>query len=217
MAIQTFTQEEIGKNLKKIRKERKLNQKQLAALLDKSERTIQNYEAGEIDFSISTLKDIAIALDIDWRELLGERDGTKGIAVASRPDMNKYHIDTFGDIVSLLFKIQETYDITLNLEVAKPPEDREWKASLSVDGKGSGKFDADFCLFLENWMQKLELLYHNHLTIEKYQEWQKETVAYYSSGAITPWQERPDMEPCVLENGKHSYRWKNPYADRKDN
>ena len=53
MAFQTFTQEEIAKNLKRIRKERKLNQKQLAALLDKSERTIQNYEAGEKDFSIS--------------------------------------------------------------------------------------------------------------------------------------------------------------------
>ena len=39
MAFQTFTQEEIAKNLKRIRKERKLNQKQLAALLDKSERT----------------------------------------------------------------------------------------------------------------------------------------------------------------------------------
>lgn len=214
MAVQTFTQEEIAKNLKRIRKERKLNQKQLASLLDKSERTIQNYEAGEIDFSISTLKDIAIALDIDWRELLGEH---REIPTASQSDMNKYHIDTFGDIVNLLFKIQETYDITLNLEIAKPPEDREWKASLSVDGKGNGKYDADFCLFLENWMQKLELLYHNRLSIEKYQEWQKETVAYYSSGAITPWQERPDMEPCVLENGKHSYRWKNPYEDRKDN
>ena len=93
MAFQTFTQEEIAKNLKRIRKERKLNQKQLAALLDKSERTIQNYEAGETDFSISMLKDIAIALDIDWRELIGEHIE---IPIASQPDMDKYRIDTFG-------------------------------------------------------------------------------------------------------------------------
>ena len=128
MAVQTFTQEEIAKNLKRIRKERKLNQKQLAALLDKSERTIQNYEAGETDFSISMLKDIAIALDIDWRELIGEHIE---IPTASQSDMDKYRIDTFGDIVSLLFKMQETYDVTMNLQVAKPPEDREWKAGIS--------------------------------------------------------------------------------------
>ena len=93
MAVQTFTQEEIAKNLKRIRKERKLNQKQLAALLDKSERTIQNYEAGETDFSISMLKEIAMPLDIDWRELIGEHIE---IPTASQSDMDKYRIDTFG-------------------------------------------------------------------------------------------------------------------------
>ena len=167
MAFQTFTQEEIAKNLKRIRKERKLNQKQLAALLDKSERTIQNYEAGETDFSISMLKDIAIALDIDWRELIGEHIE---IPIASQSDMDKYRIDTFGDIVSLLFQMQETYDVTMNLQVAKPPEDREWKAGISIDGKGSGKYDADFCLFLENWRDKLDMLCHNLLSMEQYRE-----------------------------------------------
>lgn len=212
MAVQTFIQEEIAKNLKRIRKERKLNQKQLAALLDKSERTIQNYEAGETDFSISMLKDIAIALDIDWRELIGEHIE---IPIASQSDMDKYRIDTFGDIVSLLFQMQETYDVTMNLQVAKPPEDREWKAGISIDGKGSGKYDADFCLFLENWRDKLDMLCHNLLSMEQYREWQKKTVAYYSSGAVTPLQGHPDMEVCVLENGEHSYRWKNSNDDKQ--
>lgn len=213
MAVQTFTQEEVAKNLKRIRKERKLNQKQLAALLDKSERTIQNYEAGETDFSISMLKDIAIALDIDWWELIGQR---VEIPIASQSEMDKYRIDNFGDIVNLLFKLQETYDVTMGIQIAKPPEDMEWKAGISIDGKGNRKYDADFCLFLENWRDKLDMLCRNLLSMEGYREWQRKTVAYYSCGEVASVQGHPDIELCILENREHIYRWKNPDEDVKD-
>ena len=61
------------------------------------------------------------------------------------------------------------------------------------------------------------MLYHNLLSMEQYREWQKKTVAYYSFGAVTPLQGHPDMELCILENGEHSYCWKNPNDDKKEN
>ena len=43
-----YTPQEIGKAIKKRRRELKITQKEFAKRLDKSERTIQKYESGEI-------------------------------------------------------------------------------------------------------------------------------------------------------------------------
>ena len=70
MAFQMLSSQQIADNIKRVRKEKKISQKKLAEMIDKTERTIQNYEAGQTDFSMSIIKDIAIALDINFRELL---------------------------------------------------------------------------------------------------------------------------------------------------
>ena len=46
---------EIGQRIKMLRKHKGLNQKELAEILGKSLRTIQKYETGEIEVSISTV------------------------------------------------------------------------------------------------------------------------------------------------------------------
>ena len=67
MASQALSPEQIAANIKRKRKEKKISQKQLAELIDKTERTVQNYESGQTDFSMSIIEDIAIALDINFR------------------------------------------------------------------------------------------------------------------------------------------------------
>ena len=62
MAFQMLSSRQIADNIKRVRKEKKISQKRLAEMIDKTERTIQNYEAGQTDFSMSIIKDIAIAL-----------------------------------------------------------------------------------------------------------------------------------------------------------
>ena len=46
----------VGANLKRLRKETGLTQPELAEFLDKSLRTVQKYESGDISISISLLK-----------------------------------------------------------------------------------------------------------------------------------------------------------------
>lgn len=203
---------DISANLKKLRKSKKISQKQLAQMINKSERTIQNYEAGKTEFTMAILKEIAIALDINFRELLStpDREDGIGIGIDQRDSYaNKYKLDTFADIVNVLFKIQETYDISMSIDVKKPPEDKEWKTTISVDGKGKSKFDTDFCLFLENWKQKLDMLYNDQMTIDKYQIWQAETIAYYSESKLTPFFERTDMQFIKEEDSISKYQWVN--------
>ncbi|MGN0415646.1 MAG: hypothetical protein ACI4FX_09150 [Agathobacter sp.] len=49
-----------------------------------------------------------------------------------------------------------------------------------VDGKGSGTYNADFCLFMENWMNKLAALQSGSISQEQFETWKRETLEYYS-------------------------------------
>ena len=59
-----YGHEYIGNCIRTARRAKKINQKEFAKRLDKSVRTIQKYEAGEIDLNISTVKAIANELDM---------------------------------------------------------------------------------------------------------------------------------------------------------
>lgn len=55
------------------RKEKGLTQTELAENLGKSLRVVQKYEKGQIDLSLSTISDIAKALDVSSADILGYR------------------------------------------------------------------------------------------------------------------------------------------------
>lgn len=59
----------IGENIKKIRKEKGLTQKELAKLLNVSEPMVSQYESKET-LKLETIKKIAAALGISFSELL---------------------------------------------------------------------------------------------------------------------------------------------------
>lgn len=60
----------IGKNIKHCRKARKLTQKQLADMINKTDRSIQKYENDTIEPPISVINDIAKALMISITDLI---------------------------------------------------------------------------------------------------------------------------------------------------
>ena len=62
-----YTAEEIGNAIKKRRRQLKITQKEFAQRLNKSERTIQKYESGEIAMKIDLIKEVADELDIPWQ------------------------------------------------------------------------------------------------------------------------------------------------------
>ena len=71
---------DFGKRLKKIREEHNLTQKQLADLIGGTERSIQNYEAGDRKPTFDVILAILDKVDVDANYLLGRVDSpmTKG-------------------------------------------------------------------------------------------------------------------------------------------
>ena len=174
-----YTAEEIGNAIKKRRRQLKITQKEFAERLGKSERTIQKYESGEITMKIDLIKLVADELEIPWQELLEAKTDEIGI-VSSENEFPACRFHTLSDVINALFTITEIKDIAFQLTCAKPPESPDWTSALMVDGKGSGTYNADFCLFMENWMDKLAVLQSGSINQEQFETWKRETLEYYS-------------------------------------
>ncbi len=174
-----YTADEIGNAIKKRRRQLKITQKEFAERLGKSERTIQKYESGEITMKIDLIKLVADELEIPWQELLEAKTDEIGI-ISSENEFPACRFHTLSDVINALFTITEIKDITFQLTCAKPPESPDWTSALMVDGKGSGTYNADFCLFMENWMNKLAALQSGSINQEQFETWKRETLEYYS-------------------------------------
>lgn len=174
-----YTAEEIGNAIKKRRRQLKITQKEFAERLGKSERTIQKYESGEITMKIDLIKLVADELEIPWQELLEAKTDEIGI-VSSENEFPACRFHTLSDAINALFTITEIKDIAFQLTCAKPPESPDWTSALMVNGKGSGIYNADFCLFMENWMNKLAALQSGSINQEQFETWKRETLEYYS-------------------------------------
>ena len=157
----------------------KITQKEFAEKLGKSERTIQKYESGEITMKIDLIKLVADELEIPWQELLEAKTDAIGI-VSSENEFPACRFHTLSDVINALFTITEIKDIAFQLTCAKPPESPDWTSALMVDGKGSGTYNADFCLFMENWINKLAALQSGSINQEQFETWKRETLEYYS-------------------------------------
>ncbi|EOS47720.1 hypothetical protein C810_00806 [Lachnospiraceae bacterium A2] len=174
-----YTADEIGNAIKKRRRQLKITQKEFAERLGKSERTIQKYESGEITMKIDLIKLVADELEIPWQELLEAKTDEIGI-VSSENEFPACRFHTLSDVINALFTITEIKDIAFQLTCAKPPESPDWTSALMVNGKGNGTYNADFCLFMENWMNKLAALQSGSINQEQFETWKRETLEYYS-------------------------------------
>lgn len=174
-----YTADQIGNAIKKRRRQLKITQKEFAERLGRSERTIQKYESGEITMKIDLIKLVADELEIPWQELLEAKTDEIGI-VSSENEFPVCRFHTLSDVINALFTITEIKDIAFQLTCAKPPESPDWTSALMVDGKGSGTYNADFCLFMENWMNKLAALQSGSINQEQFETWKRETLEYYS-------------------------------------
>ena len=174
-----YTADQIGNAIKKRRRQLKITQKEFAERLGKSERTIQKYESGEITMKIDLIKLVADELEIPWQELLEAKTDEIGI-VSSENEFPACRFHTLSDVINALFTITEIKDIAFQLTCAKPPESPDWTSALMVNGKGNGTYNADFCLFMENWMNKLATLQSGSINQEQFETWKRETLEYYS-------------------------------------
>ncbi len=167
-----FNYSEIGQRLKVLRKRKGLNQQELADLVGKSLRTIQKYETGEIEVSIAMVNQLAEILDSTPTYILG-------CEVKNEP------ITNLADIMNLLFQLEKVQGLNFKIEVKKPPRHDRWECSVSFDGKSmDADYNADMCLFLEQWKEQREDLRTYDLSLSSYHKWQEQTLAYYAATSV---------------------------------
>jgi transcriptional regulator with XRE-family HTH domain len=72
--VSNLNKEITGERIKEQRKSKKMTQKQLSKILNKSESSIQKYESGDVEIPHSVVEEIAQALDTTVIYLLGYDD-----------------------------------------------------------------------------------------------------------------------------------------------
>lgn len=161
----------IGQRIKQLRKRKGVNQTELAQMLKKSLRTVQKYETGEIEVSISVVNQIADLLDSTPTYILGYESSTT-------------QIRTLSDVMDFLFKLETVEGIDFKIDVQKPPRSKQWECSISFDGKSTADFNADMCLFLEQWEEERSELRSYGSSQAAYRRWKEQTLAYYAANAV---------------------------------
>lgn len=169
--MDNFDYPAIGQRIKQLRKRKGLNQTELAQMLKKSLRTVQKYETGEIEVSIAVVNQIADLLDSTPTYILGYESSTT-------------QIRTLSDVMDFLFKLETVEGIDFKIDVQKPPRRKQWECSISFDGKSMAEFNADMCLFLEQWEDERSELRAYNSTQAAYKRWKEQTLAYYSANAV---------------------------------
>lgn len=134
-------------------------------------RTVQKYETGEIEVSISVINQIAEILETSSTYLFGYESGTT-------------QIKSLSDVMDFLFKLENVAGIDFHIDVKKPPRSKEWSCSISFEGKSAAEFNADMCLFLEQWQQEREEVQSFASTLEAYKKWKDTTLAYYAANTV---------------------------------
>jgi transcriptional regulator with XRE-family HTH domain len=170
--VDTLDYTAIGQRIKLLRKGKGLNQQELAQLLGKSLRTVQKYETGEIEVSISIVNQLADILGTTPTYILGYESHAPAIR-------------SLADVVGMLFQLEQVSGLSFEIDVQRPPRSREWKCAISFNGKAAeADFNADLCLFLEEWETQREELRSYYATQAAYRKWKDQTLAYYAATAV---------------------------------
>ena len=161
----------IGLRIRTLRKRKGYNQQELADILGKSLRTVQKYESGEIEVSIAMANQLAEVLNTTPTFLFGYETEIAPIR-------------SLADVVNFLFHIEQVNGLDFSIDVKRPPRSKEWQCSITFNGKADADFNADLCLFLEDWEGQRDKLRTYGTTQEQYREWKTKTLAYYASTAV---------------------------------
>ena len=192
---------EIGERIKAARKAANLSQTELAKQLDKTLRTVQKYESGEIEPSIAMINAIAKVLDVSPADLIGYQ----------KPDIQ---LNSLSDVISVLYQLNKKAGLRFEVEVKRPPHYDEWTCALKFDGHDpSAKQNQDLCLILENFKnerRKLETYWTDQAAFDL---WIEKELAYYADTkledreveVLTPMeriQRRNELDRQMLEEMK---------------
>lgn len=169
----------IAEKIKELRTDLKMNQKNFAESIGIKQSTLSSYENGVVTPSNDVLLTIAkkFNVSLDWLFGLSQ---------------NKVQISTLGDIISVLFQINESNELRYELEINNhffndlETENNRWYAGIKFYGKDKEHcFNADMCNFLADLEDNRESLESYFTSKELFELWKKETLDYYARLPIT--------------------------------
>ena len=164
---------EIGERIKAARKSANLSQTELAKRLDKTMRTIQKYESGEIEPSIAMINAIAKVLDVSPADLIGYK----------KPNIQ---LESLSDVIAVLYQLNKKAGLRFEVDVKRPPHHDEWTCSLRFDGHNhSAEMNASLCLILERFRDEREKLETYWTDQESFDLWIEKELAYHANSKLS--------------------------------
>lgn len=158
----------LGEKIKTARKAANLNQKELADRLNKTHRTIQKYESGEITPPIDVINSIAKELNISPKDLIEDQ----------RPSIE---LNAISDILTVLYNLNKKAGIRFEINVKRPPHYSEWSCSLKFDGLNKdAENNADICLLLEEFKHERLMVETYMYEPDNFNGWLERKLSYYS-------------------------------------
>ena len=183
----------IGERIAKQRKQLRISQTELAAQLGKSLRTVQKYESGEIDMSVSVLEQIANILKMPINYLMGY-------------DSAHIKLETMGDIYAYLFELDRKQDVRFEVEFTKGPETIR-KVSLVFDVHEAEGNNSLYTM-LRNFDYNRESFETYKIDYDMFRDWEEKEIKSRSEYFLT------DKEYEVLDNEERLRRF-NEYYTKK--
>ena len=136
--------ETIGQRIKALRREAKLSQSALAQKLQKTLRTVQKYESGEIMPSLDMIDEIALALGVLPADIIGYRQST-------------IEINSVADVLTVLYQLDMKVGLRYEIDVNRTSGGEEWNCCIRFDARDEfGRYNADLCALLEDFRQERE-------------------------------------------------------------
>lgn len=156
----------VGERIKEVRKQNKMSQTALAQMLKKSLRTIQKYESGQIDLTITAINEIAVCLNVSPAYLLGY-------------DPNTANLQSLSDFAAYLFELDKKKELRFDIETG---EDRDgWKCSITFDGLDhTTEHNSVICQLLTEFQLAREEYTYCIRSTEEYENWKNTMLNFHS-------------------------------------
>ena len=183
----------IGERIAKQRKQLRISQTELAEQLGKSLRTVQKYESGEIDMSVSVLEQIANILKMPINYLMGY-------------DSSHIKLETLADVYAYLFELDRKKELKFDIEFIKGPESVR-KAVLSFD-ISAAELNPNFYNMMDKFHTQRDALETYWIDHNMYRDWEEKEIKSRSEYFLT------DKEYEVLDNEERLKRF-NEYYTKK--
>ena len=162
----------IGARITQVRKRAGMSQTEFAEKINKSLRTVQKYESGEIDMPISVLTQIAEVLNTSLNFLVGY-------------DSSHIKLEGVSDVLAFLYELDKKKVIQFDIELIKTDME-DWKCKLVFDGKHKeAMHNCDICREMENLKDNREALETYWIGYDTYEACEKQSTDYYKSWSLT--------------------------------